>query len=338
MNGLRTIRWCWKKPRIRFYAGQPLKADGSPVGVFCLMDYQPRSPSAEDLQLFQDLATLVEDHLSLIETRKLQREIQEHQRTERRLGMQYAVTRILAASATLDEAAPKMLQAVCESLEWDVGLIWNLDRTNQLLRCIECWHRPAVRVPEFEARSRQRTFSPGIGLPGRVWSSGKPAWIPDVTQDANFPRAAVAVQEGLHGAFAFPILLGQEMLGVVEFFSHAIQQPDQELLQATAALGSQIGQFIERMWAEQALRSAKDAAEPPTGPRVSFWPISATRSATPMNGILGMTELVLNTDLTPAQREYLGLVKDSADALLTVNHDLLDFSKIEAGKVDLEVG
>ena len=80
-----------------------------------------------------------------------------------------------------------------------------------------------------------------------------PVWIPDVIPDDNFPRAPIAARENLHGAFAFPIVLGQEMLGVLEFFSRTIQQPDPELLQATAALGSQIGQFIERKWAEEGL-------------------------------------------------------------------------------------
>jgi len=59
--------------------------------------------------------------------------------------------------------------------------------------------------------------------------------------------------------------------------------------------------------------------------------------ATPLNGVIGMTDLALDTDLTPEQREYLETVKFSADSLLTVINDILDFSKIEAGKVDLEL-
>src|SRR5439155_839318 len=84
-------------------------------------------------------------------------------------------------------------------------------------RCLEAWHRCEVNVPRFEAITRQHTFARGVGLPGRVWTSGKPVWIPDVAKDANFPRAPVAAQEGLHGAFGCPIMLGREVLGVMEF-------------------------------------------------------------------------------------------------------------------------
>ena len=72
-----------------------------------------------------------------------------------------------------------------------------------------------------------------------MWASGDPAWIPDVTRDPNFPRADVAIQEGLHGAFGFPIRSGSELLGVIEFFSPRIEQPDDDLLQLFAAVGSE---------------------------------------------------------------------------------------------------
>jgi len=126
-----------------------------------------------------------------------------------------------------------------------------------VLRCVEIWHKPSVEIPQFETISREDTFLPGIGLPGRVWSSHEPAYIPDVVRDANFPRAVIAAREGLHAAFGFPILLGSEVLGVMEFFSHDIRDPDQELLNLMATLGSQIGQFIERQRAEEALHHAQ---------------------------------------------------------------------------------
>jgi PAS domain S-box-containing protein len=170
----------------------------------------------------------------------------------RRLHAQYATTRALAESASLNEAAPRVLQAICESLGWEHGALWHVDAAAQVLRCLEVW-TPTGAFPEFAAITRRTAFPRGVGLPGRVWSSGKPAWIDDVVRDQNFPRAPVAAREGLHAAFGFPVLLGEEVLGVLEFFSRETRPADEELLALLATVGSQIGQFAERRRAEQEL-------------------------------------------------------------------------------------
>src|SRR5208337_5408594 len=104
----------------------------------------------------------------------------------------------------------------------------------------------ASRFPEFEATYRQRTFARGVGLLGRIWVDPRPALVPDIGRDPNFPQAPIAAEEGLHAAFGFPILLGEDVLGVMEFFSREILQPDADLLQMLGSVGSQIGQFLER--------------------------------------------------------------------------------------------
>src|SRR5258707_14854963 len=104
----------------------------------------------------------------------------------------------------------------------------------------------------------EHTFSPGVGFPGRVWETLNPAWIPDVTKDDNFPRAPAAAAEGLHAAFAFPILSGEKFLGAMEFFSHEIREPDETLLATFRGIGSQIGQFVERKQSEQELFESRE--------------------------------------------------------------------------------
>src|SRR6185295_9962570 len=152
-------------------------------------------------------------------------------RSEQRIQAQYAVSRILAESATLSEAAPKILQAVCEAVGWDFGAIWSVEPGFQELRCVELWRASAAAVSEFEADTRRRCFAKGEGLPGRVWETGKPLWIPDVTKDTDFPRAAMAAREGLHGAIAFPIGLNGQIFEVIEFFSREVRRPDEAVLQ-----------------------------------------------------------------------------------------------------------
>jgi PAS domain S-box-containing protein len=260
-----------------------------------------------------------------------------------RLAAQYAVTRVLAETPDLGVGAPKILQAICGGLGWSVGAIWRVDEKENVLRCVETWHASSARLDEFDRITRTRTFAPGIGLPGRVWSNARAVWIEDVTQDANFPRAAIAARESLHAAFCFPILLGSEVLGVLEFFSHEIQQPDSRLLEMMGAIGSQIGQFIERKTAEDALRVyaddlevARNRAEQATRAKSEFLANISHEIRTPMNAMIGMTELALATRITREQREYLNAIQSSADVLLALVNDLLDFSKIEARKLQLD--
>ena len=185
---------------------------------------------------------------------KIARDITAIKRAERRLIMQNSVTRALAESTTLAQAAPVILKSICELLGWEVGSIWEVDSQANVLRCSEVWHTSSISIPMFEAATRGNTFKRGIGLPGRVWQSGGAAWVPDVVRDDNFPRAQMADGEGLHGAFAVPIVLESEVLGIIEFFSKQIREPDQDLIQMMSVLGSQIGQFVERKRAEAALR------------------------------------------------------------------------------------
>ncbi len=172
---------------------------------------------------------------------------------ERRLTAEHIAGRALLDASTLDEAVPKIIAAICEGLGWEHGALWTIDRDIEALRCVHVWSASASQFPEFEALSQSMTFRRGIGLPGRVWASGQPAWIRDVTGDLNFPRAAVAAREGLHAALGFPVLLRGEVVNVMEFFSREVREPDEELLATLSTVGHQIGMFLDRERAQEEL-------------------------------------------------------------------------------------
>ncbi len=170
-----------------------------------------------------------------------------------RLAAEHATAVALAECPTLADAAPRILRAICELLEWEHGALWTVDTRTDRLRCLDVWQGAEASFPAFAAASRQTSFERGIGLPGRVWETGTPAWLPDVVSDRNFPRAAIAAREGLHGALGFPILLHGQVLGILEFFSREIREPDEALLQMLTTIGSQIGLVVERRRAQEEL-------------------------------------------------------------------------------------
>jgi PAS domain S-box-containing protein len=170
--------------------------------------------------------------------------------------VEHAVASILAETERPVEVYAKTLEAIGRSLAWELGAVWELDPEDRRLRCIRTWH-VSEEAKEFEALSERLVLSSGEGLPGRVLDSGEPAWMVDAPEDANFPRAEAARRSGLHAAFAFPLLSARGVVGVMEFFSRELREPDERLLDTMSVLGSQVGQFIARRQAEADVRSSE---------------------------------------------------------------------------------
>ena len=122
-----------------------------------------------------------------------------------------------------------------------------MDEAAGLLRCSGFYQAeaPATDV-EFKTVTQSMTFKKGLGLPGRVWATGRPAWIPNVQEDSNFPRAPYAARAGLHAAFAIPIISSGRIVGVLEFFRKDSLPIDQSLLESMRVLGMHLGQFLDR--------------------------------------------------------------------------------------------
>ena len=170
------------------------------------------------------------------------------------------VVAVAANEATSVEAALQFtLGRVCEHTGWPVGHVYfSTGETGSELVSSKLWHfDDASEFATFRQITERTPLAIGRGLPGRVADSGKPVWIPDIYQDKNFPRREAALDLGVKGAFGFPVLMQNEVVAVLEFFSGKIEEPDDELLNVMSNVGAQLGQVVERQRAVEALRDAE---------------------------------------------------------------------------------
>lgn len=170
---------------------------------------------------------------------------------QRQTSLQFSVSRVLAASGTMADAGANLLRVLCEFTHFDLGQLWHKNLRLGELVCVQSWHVPAVDLPKFIAASRDLRFKKGEGLPGRVWAAGTPVWIADAMKDPNFFNTRMALEEGLRAAFAFPIRMGEDTLGVMEFVAREARDPDSGIFKVAEDIAQQIGQFMARRLAEE---------------------------------------------------------------------------------------
>ncbi|WP_133717303.1 MULTISPECIES: EAL domain-containing protein [Methylocaldum] len=232
----------------------PLKTDSHTFGALSIYDNVPGAFGPDEQALMEELADDIAYGIANLRTQAAR------DRAERRLTTQYEVARILAESATVAEASPKILQVICETLNWDVdvGALWVVDDRAKVARCAGLWRRDGSDTEEFAASSRSMSFAPGAGLPGRIWMSAKSIWIADLSRDPSFLRASLAGNAGLRAAFGFPIRFEGRVLGAIEFFSREIRKPKEDLMNMFTAIGSQIGLFVERKRTEEELKISEE--------------------------------------------------------------------------------
>ena len=187
-------------------------------------------------------------------------DISDRRRAERYRDARLAVTRVLADSPSPDEALPRVLESIGDSLAWQFGAFW-IVAPDHVLRCRHVWRARQLGGHELETLTRSVALELGQGVPGEAWRLGRPVWVADVAGHENPPRARAAAQAGLTSAHAVPVTMGSEVLGVLEFFCEEAGAEDHELLEILAAFGAQIGSFVRRKRAEEALRDNDEFRE-----------------------------------------------------------------------------
>ena len=167
------------------------------------------------------------------------------------------MARALLSSDTVEEGVKALLQVVSESHGWAVGEYWAPSPEGPVLRLEAQYVHPEASVQPLVDATASLTLESGSGLAGRVWDRDEPIRVPNVADDPEFIRSDAARASGLQGGFAVPVpVTGAN--SVLLFLDHSPADVDPELLDSLAALGAQLGQFIDRRRAEEGLRESED--------------------------------------------------------------------------------
>jgi PAS domain S-box-containing protein len=185
------------------------------------------------------------------------RDVSKRKQAQRNLTAHYAATCILAEARSLAEALPRILQSICEALHWEVGAFWRFDPGAGAFCGVEAYQASFAALPKGPD-VRSVTVQAEQGLLGRVLATGKPTWVEDLLGTEGPLHTALAAPLQLHGAFAFPILLGEEVCAAMTFFSSRKRKREAQLLDIVAGLGKQLGQFIARKRDEERLQRSEE--------------------------------------------------------------------------------
>ena len=161
-------------------------------------------------------------------------------RSDEQLNLLQTITMEIAAANDLSSALEIVLRRVCEKTGWTLGQAWLPDPSGAVFKLGPGCYCGNGELNNFRTICQSMQFKPGIGLPGRVWQSKQPTWVENVANDPNFPRSAAALAAGLKTGVGIPIVSGDKVIAVLEFFMRESREQSEGLLKVINAVAGQL--------------------------------------------------------------------------------------------------
>jgi PAS domain S-box-containing protein len=292
----------WNRAAERLYGYTAEEAVGQPIGLIIpekrtdeqvkilerILAGQPfehyetvrRRRDGSLVEVAVTITPIRDEHGRIVGASSIARDISRRKREERYRAVRHEASRIMLGIESAQQAAAQVTRTLGERLGWQVVSVWMVDERSERIRCETMWHDPTLEASRFAAAMREAVFPIGVGLAGRVWATRVAAWIEDVLDDPNFPRATAVAEAGLRAAVAVPVRRGNDVVGAIELVGRDIQRRDDVLIDLLQSIGDQVGQFLHRKQAEarigelaELLDLAHDAiiVREPNESRVVYW-------------------------------------------------------------------
>lgn len=282
--------------------------------------------------------------------------------------IQYSATRIMTEADSVSEAIQPLLKTVCSGLNWPLIEIWLTDKERKSLSCAGQWSSSSELDEKFKAINSDLQIPIGEGLVGKVATKTNPLWI--LTKDRELPRAEFLKENGIQTILYCPICEGQELIGTLCIHHTKSLSADVQILDLMGDLSKRLGLFVLRRWAEEELtRLSKDLevkvqqrteelgnlnkqltqevtekqilyeqAQTANRLKDEFLATISHELRTPMNVILGHSELLHDEDLNEAERKKsIDAIYRNTKAQVHIVSDILDVSRFITGKVQLSM-
>jgi PAS domain S-box-containing protein len=186
------------------------------------------------------------------------KDVTDRRRAQAQVALERELAVAIGEASDFEAAIGLTLRVICERTGWVFGQAWMPAGGGSHLECSSPWHTQLERLEPFRRRSEAMTFGPGEGLPGRTWSTKRAIWMADVRSDQGFVRSQIAREVGLGAGLGVPVLAGEEVVAVLEFFVPEPGGEDERLVALVSAAAAQLGFLMRRKQAQEALRTSEE--------------------------------------------------------------------------------
>lgn len=186
----------------------------------------------------------------------LQAEIAARRRAEDEIRLLLEITQAIGEAQDFQSALQVTLHKICEFTDWGLGLARVRTADDRALEVQAVWHRDNLDLAEFVASCRSYSFARGQGIPGRVWASQQPLWIPDLALQSDlYPLAVLAIKVGFKAVAAVPVFEKDKLTAVLVFSTFEVRERDDRKMDIIASLAAQLGFALHRKRSEEELQA-----------------------------------------------------------------------------------